>query len=101
MTEEKIRIVQDADAIFREEIEKYDGGNYAKSLGQYFLRDRGADGDFVLLQVRLRVHTMSGTLLHEELATLQHYLGVDTYRVIQKSSQVIENLVVTKRLEHK
>lgn len=51
VTEEKIRIVQDADAIFREEIEKYDGGNYARSLGQYFavltnMRSVGVMGDF-------------------------------------------------------
>ena len=66
-----------------------------------------------LAEASADIHTMSGILLHEELATLQHYLGVDTYKATQKSSQVIptrqpkknsqviENLVATKRLEQK
>ena len=54
-----------------------------------------------LAEASADIHTMSGTLLHEELATLQHYLGVDTYKATQKSSQVIENLVATKRLGQK
>ncbi len=54
-----------------------------------------------LAEASADIHTMSGTLLHEELATLQHYLGVDTYKATQKSSQVIENLVAPKRLGRK
>ena len=36
-----------------------------------------------LAEASADIHTMSGTLLHEELATLQHYLGVDTYKATQ------------------
>ena len=50
ITEEKVKIVQDADAIFREEIEKA-GVNKSCNLGQYFLalsnmRSVGVMGDF-------------------------------------------------------
>ena len=48
MTEEKVRIVQDADAIYREEIAK---AGLDKGLGQYFagltnMRSVGVMGDF-------------------------------------------------------
>lgn len=48
---EKVKIVQDADAIYREEIGKYDDGKLARSLGQYFaaltnMRSVGVMGDF-------------------------------------------------------
>lgn len=51
VTEEKVKIVQDADAIYREEIEKYDDGKYYRTLGQYFaaltnMRSVGVMGDF-------------------------------------------------------
>jgi len=51
VTEEKIKIVQDADAIYREEIAKYDDGKFAATLGQYFaaltnMRSVGVMGDF-------------------------------------------------------
>ena len=51
VNEERIKIVQEADAIYREEIEAYDGGKFAKTLGQYFaaltnMRSVGVMGDF-------------------------------------------------------
>ncbi|MGI6721540.1 MAG: glutamine-hydrolyzing GMP synthase [Anaerovoracaceae bacterium] len=51
VTAEKVKIVQEADAIYREEIAAYGDGSFAKSLGQYFaaltnMRSVGVMGDF-------------------------------------------------------
>ena len=51
VTAEKVKMVQEADAIFREEVESYQDGRYAKTLGQYFaaltnMRSVGVMGDF-------------------------------------------------------
>ncbi|MBQ3965158.1 MAG: glutamine-hydrolyzing GMP synthase, partial [Firmicutes bacterium] len=51
VTEEKVKMVQEADAIFREEVENYQDGRFAKTLGQYFaaltnMRSVGVMGDF-------------------------------------------------------
>lgn len=51
ITEEKVKIVQEADAIYREEVASYDGGKLAPTLGQYFaaltnVRSVGVMGDF-------------------------------------------------------
>ena len=51
VTEEKVKIVQDADAIYRKKVEKYDDGKYYRTLGQYFaaltnMRSVGVMGDF-------------------------------------------------------
>ena len=51
VTEEKVKIVQEADAIYREELEAYDEGRLAKTIGQYFagltnMRSVGVMGDF-------------------------------------------------------
>lgn len=51
VTAEKVKIVQDADAIYREEVDSYNDGELKKSLGQYFaaltnMRSVGVMGDF-------------------------------------------------------
>ena len=51
VTEEKVKIVQEADAIYRAEVEAYQDGRFAKELGQYFaaltnMRSVGVMGDF-------------------------------------------------------
>ncbi|MGI6737015.1 MAG: glutamine-hydrolyzing GMP synthase [Anaerovoracaceae bacterium] len=51
VTADKVKIVQEADAIYREEVEAYDDGRFARTLGQYFaaltnMRSVGVMGDF-------------------------------------------------------
>lgn len=45
-----------------------------------------------LAESKADIYTMSGTLLHEELTTLQHYLGINTYIATQKSSKMIQKI---------
>lgn len=88
VTEEKVRIVQDADAIFREEIVK---AGLAKELGQYFaaltnMRSVGVMGDFRTYDytVVLRAVTTSDFMTAEAAELPWDLLSRVTNRIVNE-----------------
>jgi len=66
VTEEKVKIVQEADAIYREEVGRYDRGELAAELGQYFaaltnMRSVGVMGDFRTYDYAVALRAVSTT----------------------------------------
>lgn len=92
VTEEKVKLVQDADAIYREEVAK---SGIAKDLGQYFaaltnMRSVGVMGDFRTYDyaVALRAVTTSDFMTAEAAELPYEVLGRVTTRIINEVKHV-------------
>lgn len=92
VTAEKVKIVQDADAIYREEIEK---AGIAKNIGQYFaaltnMRSVGVMGDFRTYDyaVALRAVMTSDFMTAEAAELPWEVLGKVTTRIVNEVKHV-------------
>lgn len=92
VTEEKVKIVQDADAIYREEIAK---AGLDKGLGQYFaaltnMRSVGVMGDFRTYDyaIALRAVNTSDFMTAEAAQLPWEVLGKVTTRIVNEVKQV-------------
>ena len=92
VTAEKVKIVQDADAIYREEIEK---AGISKNIGQYFaaltnMRSVGVMGDFRTYDyaVALRAVMTSDFMTAEAAELPWEVLGKVTTRIVNEVKQV-------------
>lgn len=95
VTPEKIKIVQEADAIYREEVEKHRSGHLAVGLGQYFaaltnMRSVGVMGDFRTYDyaIALRAITTSDFMTAEAAKLPWEVLEKVTTRIINEVNHV-------------